>query len=457
MNVRKLTVKGAAEAFRKGKFTPVELTEECISNIKKYSDLNFMICTNPHALDDAYESAERIRKGSEIRRLEGIPILVKDNIATGRDMPTTAGAGIMKGVSAKGYAAAAELLRREGAVIIGKTNMTEWAHFTSSDMPFGYSYIGGQTYNYYGRDLEVCGSSTGSCVGTAAGAGIAAIGTETSGSIVKPSLASGLIGFKPSKGKISESGVIPISFSQDTVGPIAKNMEDIILMADILSEGRIAYKESELKRAGVLVEFCEDCDEEQKECFHDLIKYMDTHGVETVTLNNYEPYLSLKDKTLDEDVLTYEFGEALEGYLKEWAEEPPIHDLKELCARNNENKKLIPYGQDVLEEALEAYENGGTSSEIYKKARERDLRITGKSGIDEVMDSNVLDVLILPHYYGYTVPARAGAPSIALPVKRTEKGFAGITLFCRKGDDGKLLSYAKKMTGMIRKFMNERK
>lgn len=451
MDVRKLNMRYAKEAFSKGEFTPLELTEKCLENVNRHKDLNFMISLNPQALEAAAESTERIRKGIDIRKLEGIPVLVKDNIATGHDMPTTAGAGVMKGVLAKGYADVAELLRKEGAVIIGKTNMTEWAHFTSTDMPFGFSYLGGQTYNYYGRELEVCGSSSGSCVGTAAGACIAALGTETSGSIVKPSLASGVIGFKPSKGMISEAGVIPISFSQDTVGPIAKSMDDIIMMADILSEGRITYLKSELRKIKAVHEFCEYLNEEQTKCFDEFICRLKSDGIEVEDTVNYEPYLRLKDKTLNEDVLTYEFGEALSKYLKEWAENPLIHDVRELCEYNSAHKECIPYGQDVLEEAMAAYEEGGTAAEVYKKARERDLLITRKKGIEDVLDSSGADVLMLPYYYGYTIPARAGAPSIAIPVKRIKSGFFGITLFCRPGDDGKLLSFAEKITEIIQR------
>ena len=165
MDVRKLNIGSALEAFSRGEFTPLELAEQCLSNVKRHKDLNFIVSVNPMALESAADSTERIRTGLEMRRLECIPVL-----ATGYDMPTTAGAGVMKGILAKAYADTAELLRKEGAVIIGKTNMTEWAHFTSTDMPFGFSCLGGQTYNYYGRDLEVFGSSSGSCVGTAAGA-----------------------------------------------------------------------------------------------------------------------------------------------------------------------------------------------------------------------------------------------------------------------------------------------
>src|SRR5688572_14994263 len=217
-------------AMTSGRATSKSLTEQYLARIKAIDKagprLNSVIAVNPDALAIAAAlDVERRRKGPR-GPLHGIPILLKDNIATGDKMPTTAGSLALKGVRAKRDAFVAAKLREAGAVIVGKTNLSEWANIRSTRSTSGWSSLGGLTRNPYALDRNTSGSSSGSSVAIAASLAAAAVGTETDGSIVSPSAQASLVGIKPTVGLVSRAGIIPIAHSQDTAGPMARSVAD---------------------------------------------------------------------------------------------------------------------------------------------------------------------------------------------------------------------------------------
>jgi len=456
--LQELTLQRASELMAEEMISSEQLTEVCMKQIENLDRqgpcLNAVIEVNPAALDEARNYDKLRAEGIICGPLHGIPILIKDNIATGITMHTSAGTMVLAECYAKNDAPLVKKLKDAGAVIIAKTNMTEWAHFTSSDMPSGYSARGGQTRNFYDSDYEVGGSSSGSAVGVTAGYGLAAIGTETSGSIIKPSVNSGLMGFKPSPGIINGEGIIPIAKSQDVPGPICKTAEDLRIMMSVLADGsalKNIYSEgSEPVRLGVLREFFVHVCPLHTELIEHALEKLKNAGMILVDIDTFAPYDALYGECqadrLEEEVLFCEFAEDLETYLREWALEPPVHTLEEIIEFNHKDpERNIKYGQDVLEDALKAKKAGGRSLDIYREARARDLRICADTGLEKVMEENNLDAVVFPHYFGATIAARAGYPSVTIPAGADKKkGFTAIVLTGRRENDSRLLALAEK-------------
>jgi amidase len=236
MDLRNLTIKKANEYFKKG-LTSVELVEFYLERIAKYEKLNAILELNPDALFIAHQ-LDIERKNGHIRsKLHGIPIIIKGNIDTGDKMQTTAGVKALEGNYVKDDAFLVKKLRDAGAIILAKANLTEFANFVSFNMPNGYSTLGGQTKNPYGN-FDTGGSSSGSAVAVAADLCLAAIGTETSGSILSPSSSNSCVGLKPTTGTISRSGIIPISYTQETIDSLRLQTEPLQL-AQILAQHQI--------------------------------------------------------------------------------------------------------------------------------------------------------------------------------------------------------------------------
>lgn len=229
-------IKTLRHCLESGQLTAVELTLFYLSRIRQYDQfLRSVMEINPDALLEAVHCDTRRYRQPSAGQLLGIPILLKDNIAAGRQMHNTAGAAALRDHKPPRDAHLVNLLRAEGAVILGKTNLSEWAFFMSSSAPSGYSVLGGQVVNPYHHELEVAGSSSGSAVATAARLAAAAVGTETSGSIIAPAAFNGVAGMRPTRGLVSGDLIIPVTHALDTAGPIARHVSDLAELLSVMS------------------------------------------------------------------------------------------------------------------------------------------------------------------------------------------------------------------------------
>ncbi|PGV52431.1 amidase family protein [Bacillus sp. AFS037270] len=426
------------------KLTSDELTskELVLLYLKRISifdqSIHSILEINPDALHIA-EALDAERKKSGPRtRLHGIPILIKDNIDTNDKMHTSAGSLALKDSIALEDSAVAEQLRQAGAVILGKTNMTEWANFMTYGMKSGYSSRGGQVLNPYGPEkFDVGGSSSGSGAAIAANFAAAAVGTETSGSILNPACQNSLVGIKPTVGLISRRGIIPIAHSQDTAGPMAKTVEDaaILLTALCGSDDRdVITKINPLigtdftdflrrdglkgKRIGIATEgFIELLNKDKAEVVTSALEYLKSSEADVVE-NISIPSVIAEWKY---DVLTYEFKPDLNAYLSKLHPSISIKTLADLIAFNEENEEqMLKYGQSVLIESEKT--SGSLTEQAYIEALEFDLYYSTKQGIDYALKNNGLDVIVIPSDEGSHISAKAGYPTITVPIGYTAEG-----------------------------------
>jgi len=374
--------------------------------------INSVIELNPDALEIA-DGLDAERKAGKVRgALHGIPILIKDNIDTHDKMQTTAGSLALEGNIAVKDAFVVKQLRKAGAVILGKTNLSEWANFRGKHSVSGWSSRGGLTRNPYALDRSACGSSSGSGAAVASNLCVAAIGTETDGSIICPSQTNGIVGIKPTLGLASRSGIIPIAHSQDTPGPMARTVADAAILLGALTgvdekdpstrSGRKRALSNYAKyldldgltgaRIGVarnmagtnprIIKIFELCIE--------VMKQLGAVIIDPVVVPNFNKF----DLT-EKEVLHYEFKTDLNKYLKSLDGNARVHSMEELVKFNEENEdRVMPYfGQDHITTALE---KGSLSDKKYKDALAKNLRLTRKEGIDAALRKHKLDALIVP-------------------------------------------------------------
>ncbi|HKV33931.1 MAG TPA: amidase [Pyrinomonadaceae bacterium] len=473
-----ITITELQQGLQSGKYSSRSLVEKYTDRIndvdRKGPTLRSVIELNPDA--EAIASAlDRERKERGARGpLHGIPILLKDNIDTADRMMTTAGSLALVGSKPAQDASVAKRLRDAGAVILGKTNLSEWANFRSSKSSSGWSGRGGQTRNPYALDRNPCGSSSGSGAAIAANLGTAAIGTETDGSIVCPSSANSLVGIKPTVGLVSRAGIIPIAHSQDTAGPMARSVADaaIILSALTGEDPRDPMtKESRGHSAA------------------DYTKFLDLHGLQGMRLGIARKHFGFServDKLMDNhiavmksvgavivdpadipttgkfddsefEVLLYEFKAGLNTYLAGLGPKAPVHSLKEVMDFNERNRdREMPYfGQDIMEKAQA---KGPLTSKAYIQALRKNHLLTRTQGIDFIMKKHRLDALIAPtggppwptdwlngdHFSGgySSASAVAGYPHITVPAGYVFGMPVGISFFGGAYSEGKLIRMA---------------
>ncbi|QQE76385.1 amidase [Brevibacillus composti] len=423
-------------AMRTGKITSRELTiaylERIMQHDKQGAGLNAIIEINPQALQIA-EALDRERQiRGERGPLHGIPVLLKDNIATADQMHTSAGSLALAHAYASRDAFLVQRLRSAGAVILGKTNMTEWANFMSHEMPNGYSSRGGQVRNPYGPGLfDAGGSSSGSGAAAAAGFAAGAIGTETSGSILNPSANHALVGIKPTVGLISRSGVIPIAISQDTPGPMARTVEDAAILlgamtgideedpATAASEGHffsdytpfLDRRGLQGTRVGIVRSFQgEQMNADQLSLFQTALRVLEELGAVLVD----DVRIPSESEPTDSAVLYYEFKTGVNAYLSRLPSAFPLRTLADVIAWNKAHADVaLRYSQDILEQSQET--SGTLTEPTYLLSRLRDLRWSRTEGLDAVLEQHQLDCLLYPHDFGYGIAAKAGYPSITVP------------------------------------------
>ena len=451
-----LSIQQLQQQMKSGAITSEALTQHHFERIARVDagKLNSVRQTNPDALEIARGlDAERASGGTR-GILHGIPVLVKDNISTADGLETTAGSLTLRGSIARDDAFLVTKLREAGAVILGKANMTEWANFISTDMPNGYSSLGGQVKNPYG-DFDTGGSSSGSGSSIAADLAVVAVGTETSGSILSPSVSNSLVGIKPTVGLISRTGIIPIAASQDTAGPMTRCVADAAVLLGVLagrdpqdsatkgSRGEADYTKFLVKdglrgaRIGVpRVHYWDLVTPDQRPIFETALVALQDCGA---VLIDAEIPTAKAVSDAGYAVLVYEFKRDLNKYLRS-LERPYPQSLLEVIRLNEVNFEThLRYGQTLL---LASQAASGTRGQYYRHARAEDLRLAKLEGIDATMQQHKLDAIFMPMYWGAQIGAKAGYPTITVPAGYDVNGQpVGISLLGSAYSEGKLIQY----------------
>jgi amidase len=463
-----LTIKEIQAAFEAEVITSKELVLYYLDRIAKYDQsgpkLNSILEINPDAIFIA-EGLDHERKTRGVRGpLHGIPVLLKDNIETNDHMHTSAGTLALERHSGAKDAFLVEKLREAGAVILGKTNMTELANGMSTTMWAGYSSRGGQTLNPYGPgEFFVGGSSTGSAVAVAANLTVMAIGTETDASILSPATQNSVVGIKPTVGLISRSGIVPFTYTQDTPGPFARTVTDAAILLGALTgvdqADPATYKSEGLSfqdytsfldpeglegaRIGVFNHASEDYYKESGEYDEDLfqrvIGTLRNKGAEVIDKIDIPSF----HREWSWGVPIYEMKHALGNYLSRLPSHLPVHSDKELIHFNKTNEEnTLKYGQNMLEYRAGLPHNTLANPE-YLQAKLQDLYFSQEQGIDFALKKFNLDAILFPSYIGSTISAKAGYPSIAVPAGYMKNGRPfGVTFAGGAFSEGTLIKLA---------------
>lgn len=463
--VEEATLATLQEGLRTGRYTTRSLCEAYLARIEAIDrsgpTLRSVIETNPDALAVAerLDAERKARRSPSLGPLHGIPVLIKDNIATADRMMTTAGSLALVGSVAPRDSIVAERLRAAGAVIIGKTNLSEWANFRSNQSSSGWSARGGQCKNPYALDRNPCGSSSGTGAAIAASLAAVGVGTETDGSIVCPSSACSLVGVKPTLGLIGGTGIIPIAHSQDTAGPMCRTVTDAAVLLGVLAgrDYRASLDPNGLKgaRIGVARKKLFGYSPEADMVVEAAIDVLKRQGAVIVDPADI-PHLGEYDDS-EFTVLLYEFKADLNAYLAEWAPRASIRTLADLIAFNSANasQELRYCGQEIL---LQAQEKGPLSDQAYLDALEKDRRLSRTEGLDAAFAQHMVDAFLAPtgspawptdlvngdHFLGAssTPAAVAGYPSVSVPVGYAFGLPVGMSLIGRAASEATLLKLA---------------
>jgi amidase len=473
VDVVELPAAEAAAQLADGRLTSVALTRAYLDRIAAVDDagpaLNAVIEVNPAALAEA-AALDAERAAGRVRGpLHGVPVLLKDNIDIA-GLVTSAGSLALAEHRPKADAFLVARLRAAGAVILGKTNLSEWANLRSSHSTSGWSSRGGQTRNPYALDRNPCGSSSGAGSAIAASLAAVGVGTETDGSIICPSAVAGLVGLKPTVGVVSRSGIVPISVSQDTAGPMGRSVRDVAMLMDALAgvdpadpagpaaQGRIAADHTTLlrpdalrgRRVGVLRQamgFHPGVDAAMEKA----IVALRAAGAEVqdATVAGYRSW-----GTHEFEVLLYEFKHGLDAYLRDSG--APVGSLAALIAWNERNRATVMplFGQDLFEKAQA---KGSLEDPAYLRAREAARRIAGKDGLLATLEAGRFDVIVAPstgpawltdpvlgdHFTGagYGIAAVAGTPSLTVPMGEVAGLPVGMTFMARAYAEADLLAW----------------
>ena len=473
-----LTIADLQQGLQSGKYSSRQLVEKYSDRIndidKKGPALHSVIEMNPDAEQIAAAlDRERKEKGSR-GPLHGIPILIKDNIDTHDRMMTTAGSLALVGAKPQRDAFVAQRLREAGAIILGKTNLSEWANFRSNKSSSGWSGRGGQTKNPYVLERNPCGSSSGSGAAVAANLCTAAVGTETDGSVVCPSSANSLVGIKPTIGLVSRAGIIPIAHSQDTAGPMARTVTDAAILLGALSGVDPRDEATNASRGQSVSDYTQSLNkdglrgmrlgiarkhfgfnERVDKLMNDLLAEMKRLGAVLVDPADVPTTGKFDDSEFE--VLLYEFKADLNTYLAGLGPDAPVRSLKDVIAFNEKNRdREMPYfGQDIM---IKAEAKGPLTSKPYLAALQKNHLLTRTQGIDAVMKKNQLDALVAPtggppwptdwingdHFTGgySSASAIAGYPHITVPAGYVFGLPVGISFFGGAFSEAKLIKIA---------------
>ncbi|MBT8252634.1 MAG: amidase [Bacteroidia bacterium] len=470
------TIPQIQKGLNNGDFTIQDLVQAYLERIefidKDGPQLNSVITVNPDALAIARTLDEELKNGRIRGPMHGIPVLLKDNIDTHDKMPTTAGSRALAISFPPDDSWVARKLREAGAVILGKANLSEWANFRGELSSSGWSGINGQTKNPYVLDRNPCGSSSGSGVAVSANLCMIAIGTETNGSIVCPANNNGVVGIKPTVGLISRSGIIPISYTQDTAGPMARTVTDAAICLSVLT----GLDNSDEKTLGSRDKFVSDYTQflndnglkgkrialykrpvgrhyKVDSLFYQAVDHIKKQGAEVIEIDN----ITLKNMGSPSfQVMLFEYKDGLNSYFKRLGPEAPIKSIDELIAFNQSDSiELRYYDQRYLEMANE---KEALSSQEYLDALVSLTTGSQQDGIDRVMNELNLDAIIAPtggpawktdlvngdsfHVGSSSPAARAGYPNITVPMGFIDNLPVGISFFGRAWSEPVLLEIA---------------
>ncbi len=464
-------------SMRSGDRTTRSIVSQYLSRIQQLDRqgpmLQSVIETNPEALNIS-EELDREREAGTVRSpLHGVPILLKDNIDTADQMTTTAGSLALQGSIPLGDSTVARRLREAGAVLLGKANLSEWANYRSTRSSSGWSARGGQCRNPYALDRSPCGSSSGSGVAVSANLVTVAIGTETDGSIVCPASTNGIVGIKPTVGLVSRSGIVPISATQDTAGPMARTVRDAVVVLGLIAGVDTRDPATEVAGTLGLDDYTPFLDEAgltgarigvQRSAFgfhplvdrlmEDAIVLMRDRGATIVDPIALRPSPTMRRAEVE--VMAYEFKTGLNAYLAALPN-GEIRSLADLIAFNEAHAgEEMPYfGQERL---VEAQRRGSLSEDRYQEAHAVARRLSREEGIDRAMDADTLDAVIAPtggpawvidhvngdHFSGgsSSLPAVAGYPNITVPAGYVQGLPVGLSFFGRAWSEPTLIRTA---------------
>lgn len=444
------------QAIANREFSISDLVAACVERIDALDPhINAVIAVNPRAMARA-AALDDAMPGPESPPLYGIPVLVKDNIETS-EQPTTAGSLALSNNRTGRDAPIIARLREAGAIILGKTNLSEWANFRSTRSSSGWSGVGGQTRNPHDLARSPCGSSSGSAAAVAARLAPLAIGTETNGSVVCPAGVNGVVGIKPTVGLLPSQCIVPISHSQDTAGPMALDVAGAaMLLAAMQGKPAVAPKPADLagKRIGV-VRSAMGYHEGVDACFGTAIDQLRAAGAEIIEGLELKPYKGFRGDTLN--IMLYEFKHGLNAYLAGLPNDLSGLDLAQLVEYNRAHSKaeMQWFQQELFDASLE---KGGLNSNEYTEALARAARATREDGIDKLLDGQKLDVLVAPtggpawcidlvngdHGLGgfSTYPAVSGYPHVTVPMGDVHGLPVGLSFAAGAGDDETLIGLA---------------
>lgn len=471
IDIRQLT-----EGYRQGVYSIKEITQAYLDRIEKVDfngpELRSIIQVNPEAIAIAEALDKEWAEGKIRGPLHGIPVVLKDNIDTHDLMNTTAGSRALKNSKPLQDSQVAKKLREAGAVILAKANLSEWANFRGQHSSSGWSSINGQTKNPYVLTRNPCGSSSGSGVAVSANLTVLAIGTETNGSIVCPSNANGIVGIKPTVGLISRSGIIPISFTQDTAGPMARTLTDAVIALGSLTG--VDANDSKTQAS-------------ENKALKDYTPYLKSDGMQgkriglyTAPLGNNPQVDSLVQQSvrlfktagatvieIDEiaprgtgqnsfQVMLHEYKAGLNDYFASLGENAPIKNLEALIAFNEQDSIALKYYNQAYLKM--AQEKEGLDSEAYQNALANLQRMSQQEGIDNVMNEHQLDAIIAPtgspawstdwlngdnfHIGSSSAAAWAGYPNITIPMGNIHGLPVGLSIFGRAWSEPILIEIA---------------
>ncbi|HVE60060.1 MAG TPA: amidase [Pyrinomonadaceae bacterium] len=457
-DLNEITVSELQNKMKSGELTARRIVEIYLERIKELDPkIHSVIEVNPDALAIADQMDKERKKGKIRSPLHGIPILIKDNIDTADKMKTTAGSlALLDAPAPKQDAFIVKQLRKAGAVIIGKTNLSEWANFRSTKSISGWSGRGGQTNNPYILTENPCGSSAGTGAGISANLAAVGIGTETNGSIICPATRNGIVGIKPTLGLVSRSGIIPIAHTQDTAGPMCRTVTDAaILLGAIIGHDKNDSVTSESKkgekdytrfldagglrgaRIGVARQYLGN-NAKAKELFEKNLETLKANGAFLIDVNFTEDYSKMSDDRFL--VLLYEFKTDLNKYLAaRGSQYKTLADLIKFNAENKE-KELPLFGQEIFEQAQA---KGALTDKVYTDALAKNKAATREKGIDAVVLKDKLDAIVAPAGGAtWSIAAVAGYPYITVPAGFINEMPAGIGFFGRAFSEPSLIKIA---------------
>jgi amidase len=463
-----------------GELTSQQIAELYLQRIEAVDQngpfINSIIELNPDALDIA-DVLDKERKAGRVRGpMHGIPVLLKDNIDTCDRMQTTAGSLALEGNIAAKDAFIVKQLRKAGAVILGKTNLSEWANFRGKRSVSGWSSRGGLTRNPHALDRSACGSSSGSGAAMAANFASVAIGTETDGSIICPAQTNGIVGIKPTLGLLSRTGIIPISHSQDTPGPMARTITDAAILLGAMTGVDKDDPVTRLSRKRALKDYTKSLDYNGLkgarigvarnmaganpkiikifELCIEVLRQLGAVIIDPANVLNFDKF-----GPTEMDVLHYEFKADLNKYLKPLGDDVRVHSLKDVIRFNEENEnRVMPYfGQEHM---IAAQAKGTLREKKYKDALAKNMLLTRKDGINKTITKHKLDAIVVPSGgpawlidlangdainwdMESTSPAAvAGYPHITVPAGHIFGLPVGISFFGKAWQEAKLIKFA---------------